>query len=325
MSLCSVRPFDPGASQYAALAQVETEVFPDHPITAASLERDDKSFNRDKCVLKRYLAWEPSGNIAGHAVYHHMESRFHPQRFWVWVAVRPGCQRNGIGSALYERIMGDLVERDARWLHTSARETMPHARTFLERRGFRETLRSWESHLEVQRFDPGPFASHNARMQEQGIVLSTLAHERQSRSRWLEEAYELHTTLMNDVPSTIPYTQPSLETFARHCVDNPEALLDGYFIAIHEGRFVGESALFRSEGQPESLYQGLTAVRRAYRGRGVAMALKLATIGFAQGHRYTTIKTWNATVNERMLQINDRLGFVRQPAWVEMEREIGSC
>ncbi len=325
MSVCPIRPFKPNSAQYAAVAQVESEVFPDHPMTAASLQRDDESFDHDKCVLKRYVAWQPCGDIAGHAVYHHMESRFHPQRFSVWVAVLPGYQGRGIGSALFERLMSDLRERDARWLHTSARETMPHALAFLERRGFRETLRSWESHLDVQRFVPAPFASYDARMEEQGIVLSTLARERQWRNRWLEEVYELHTTLMADVPSTMPYTQPSLETFSRRCVDNPEALPESYFLAIHEGSLIGESALFRSEAQPESLYQGLTAVRRAYRGRSVAMALKLATIAFAQQHDYSTIKTWNATVNERMLQINDRLGFVRQPAWVEMERELPSC
>ncbi len=54
------------------------------------------------------------------------------------------------------------------------------------------------------------------------------------------------------------------------------------------------------------------------------MALKLATIGYAREHGYTMIKTWNATVNEGMLAINGKLGFVRQPAWIEFEKTFPS-
>ncbi len=322
MSELLIRPFEECDAHYCALARVETEVFPDHPVTADVLRHDDESFDRRKLILKRYLAWLPKGEAAGHAVYHHMESRLQPQRFSLWVAVRPAWQRRGIGTALYEVAMKDLRELTARWLHTAARESMPDTIHYLQRRGFRETMRSWESHLDVRGFNTGPFRGYRDRMHKESIAFTTQAQERDRRNTWLDDLYELHTTLLADVPSTAPYTRPSLKSFVRHNVDNPEALPDGYFIAVHDGRYVGESVLFRSQGQPGSLYQGLTAVRREYRGRGLAMALKLATIDYAQQQGYKVIKTWNATVNTAMLAINDRLGFVRQPAWIEMELEL---
>ncbi len=322
MSELSIRPFEDCEHQYAALAQVESELFPDHPVTADTLRYDDHALDTTKFVLQRHMACLPQGDVVGHAVYHHMESLFHPQRFWLWIAVRPAWQRRGIGTALYNTALKDLQKHSARWLHTSARETMPHAVHYLQQRGFRETMRSWESHLDVQGFDPRPFQASKGRMQNEGVVFTTQAQEKTCRSTWLQELYELHTTLLGDVPFTAPYTPPSLDTFAQHNVYNPEALPDAYFIAKHNDRYIGESVLFRSQAQPESLYQGLTAVRREYRGRGIAVALKLATIDYAQCHGYKLIKTWNATVNTAMLSINDKLGFVRQPAWIELRLEL---
>ncbi len=322
MSGWSIQAFEETEEEYAALAHVETEVLPDHPASADLLRYDDRSLDRTKYVLKRHMAWLPGREIAGYSVYHHMESRFHPQRFWLWSAVRPALQGRGIGRQLFELAINELQKLNARWLSSSARESMPHAIAFLQRRGFREVLRSWESHLYVQPFDPRPHRAYQDRLREQGVVITTLGQEREKGSDWLQALYELHTTLMADVPSTMPYTRPALETFVRHSVENPEALPDAYFVAAHDGEYIGESVLFRSHPQPGSLYQGLTAVRREYRGRGLAFALKLATIDYARKHGYTVIKTWNATVNTAMLAINDRLGFVRQPAWVEMELEL---
>jgi GNAT superfamily N-acetyltransferase len=80
--------------------------------------------------------------------------------------------------------------------------------------------------------------------------------------------------------------------------------------------------LRKSKDEPKDLYQGLTGVRREYRGKGVAMALKLKTIEYAQRHGYAVIKTWNESNNVGMLAINEKLGFVRQPAWVTFAKEF---
>lgn len=52
------------------------------------------------------------------------------------------------------------------------------------------------------------------------------------------------------------------------------------------------------------------------------MALKLKTIEYARAHGYDVIKTWNDSSNVGMLAINEKLGFVRQPAWITFVKEF---
>jgi hypothetical protein len=51
--------------------------------------------------------------------------------------------------------------------------------------------------------------------------------------------------------------------------------------------------------------------------RGIAMALKLRSIEFALQEGFGEIRTWNESNNQGMLDINNRLGFVRQPAHID--------
>lgn len=319
MPVPSVREFRLGADDYAALAAIDTAVYPDYPANADDIRYDDENFDRSRYILKRYVA-EVGGQIVGYGVYSHMPSRFHPQRFWMGLAVHPNHQRQGIGGLLYERIVAALRGLGTIAVGAGCRETMAASLAFLSKRGFREVLRSWESRLDLATFDPKPFQKYVDRVEREGIVLTTLARERERDPEWLPKVYDLHTTVMADVPSHTPYTPPPLDQFVRYVIESPWGLLDGYYVAMAGDRYVGESYVNRNKEEPTHLYQGLTGVRREYRGRGLAMALKLATIGYAREHGYTMIKTWNATVNEGMLAINGKLRFVRQPAWIEFEK-----
>ena len=64
------------------------------------------------------------------------------------------------------------------------------------------------------------------------------------------------------------------------------------------------------------MHTGLTGVRRRYRRRGVALALKLRGIHYARARGYSFVRVDNDSANVPMLALNERLGFVREPAWV---------
>jgi len=83
---------------------------------------------------------------------------------------------------------------------------------------------------------------------------------------------------------------------------------------------VGLSYLHRRPEQPEVLSQNLTGVLREYRGRGIAMALKLQTVRYAREHGYREIRTGNDARNRPMLRINEAMEFVKQPAWITFEK-----
>ena len=104
---------------------------------------------------------------------------------------------------------------------------------------------------------------------------------------------------------------------------SPGGLKDAYFLAKDGDRFVGLSSnMSRNEGQPGVIFQGSPALIREYRGKGVAMALKLQTAKYAREHGYREIRTGNNTRNRPMLRINEAMGFLKQVVWIEYEKAL---
>lgn len=316
-----IRDFCGTPEDFAAIVEIDNATYPEYSGTVAEAKRSYKIFDKDKYILRYYLA-EKDGKTVGYAVYHHTPERFHPQRFWVWVAVLPEHQDQGIGTALYEKILEDLRKLEARWLWTSSREDRTKILCFLQKRGFKEVFRSWESRLDVSKFHIEPFLKYLEQVKREGVEITSLERERELNPDWLPKVYDLHTAIMKDVPSPVAYTPPPLEEFRKQLIENPNLLFGGYFLAKAGENYVGESFVTKSPAEPGNLYQGLTGVREGFRGKGIAMALKLHVIRFAKEHGYTMIKTWNATVNTGMIAINEKLGFVRQPAWIEYQKTL---
>ena len=117
------------------------------------------------------------------------------------------------------------------------------------------------------------------------------------------------------MPHPDALTLPDFDHYVQTRFQHPDLLPDGYLVALDGDECVGLTKLWRSQAN-DDLYTGLTGVRRTHRRRGIALALKLRAIRFAQERGSSEIKTWNEVANEGMLAINVRLGFVRQPAWV---------
>jgi RimJ/RimL family protein N-acetyltransferase len=91
-------------------------------------------------------------------------------------------------------------------------------------------------------------------------------------------------------------------------VNHPSFLPDACFIALKDGAFVGYSNLLAIEA---GYSIDMTGVLRAFRGNGVATALKLRGIRYAQEHGNRRLWAVNDSVNVAMLALNQKLGFVR--------------
>ncbi len=264
---------------------------------------------------------EASGGIVGYSHYQQMPEQTDRDRYRVVVGVAPGWRGRGVGGTLYAHLDTALRARGARVAESFARETDAHVIGFLVRRGFAEVMRAWEYRFDPRGFDPAPFGHYRERVRAGGVVITTLASERDRDPGAVRKAYDLHSAVDADIPSTSPFQAPPLERYVEHNVTGPNALLEAYFIAKIGDEYVGESIL-RKPGTGAYLLVNTTGVRQPYRGRGIAMALKLATIDYARTHECPQIRTWNEINNAGMLAINERLGFVRTPAWITYEKRL---
>ncbi|MFZ2014639.1 MAG: GNAT family N-acetyltransferase [Nocardioides sp.] len=85
---------------------------------------------------------------------------------------------------------------------------------------------------------------------------------------------------------------------------------DAMFLALHDGEVIGCAALHRDTDQPDRAENALTAVRRDWRGRGVAAHLKRLTLQWGAAHAVEELYTWTQVRNAPMLRLNEHLGYV---------------
>ncbi|MGH2351320.1 MAG: GNAT family N-acetyltransferase [Chloroflexota bacterium] len=315
-----LRPFR--EEDYPRLVEIRNLVMPDYRGSVEEIRHWDNNWEHDKYFKQRLMAEVETGPVVGVAQLNHMPQQFHPDKYALDIAVDPAYQRRGIGSTLYERLSEELRRRGAMLVRADAKESMPDSMAFLEHRGFREVQRAWESRLDVASVDAGPFAGAEERAAGQGIIVTTLAEERARDPEALRKSYELDRDVSRDIPATDPVTDTSYEHFEKDIIEAPNILPDGWFIAKDGDRYVGVSNLWKSQELPDVVYQGLTGLRREYRGKGIAMALKLHGVRYARAHGYREIRTWNNTRNQPMLRINEAMGFVKQPVWIEFEKTL---
>ncbi len=306
-----VRAFNPG--DYTSVIEVLNTVHPDYPDTVEELRFYDE--HRDpKCRFDRWLAIR-GGSVVGVGQCGHAAGWFHPRKFWMDLSVHPDHQGRGVGSLLYRQILETILPLDPLVIRAGAREDKLHSIQFLLNRGFVEDVRSWESRLDVTAFDARPFADVEDKLRAENVEIKTLLdlEDDPERNRKL---YELEWLLDQEIPQPEPPTRVSFEFFLEHTLQNPNLLPGAYLVAVKGNEYVGLSTLWSSLGNAD-LYTGLTGVRRDLRGRGIALALKLRAIAYARAHGHPIIRTWNESNNEAILAINERLGFVKQPAWID--------
>ena len=311
-----IRPFT--ENDYEAVADIWNATYPDYPVTAAEIRKDDEA-RPDNIEWRRYVL-EHNGPV-GFGMFLNSEDTFDPQEFVVTPVVVPEQQGKGYGKALYEHLLRELGVYRPTLLKSWSREDLTRKTRFLQERGFEEKMRSFESRLDVMAFDPAPYAGLEDALKSEGVELKSYADLAADLERD-RKIYDLHTTLDSDVPMLGAYTKPTFERFASHHWGDERFLPEAYILAVAGGEYIGLSELSRSQVDA-TLHTGLTGVLREFRRKGVARAMKFKSIKAAKALSAPEISTWNESNNVGILHINERFGFVKQPASIDFVKKLG--
>ncbi len=280
----------------------------------AQLRFDDRSHD-PKCKCKRFV-FEDNGQIIAVAWYEQLSEMYNPREFVIQpIILRPNSFTLNTVEQLYEYMLNDLGQLkpgSVRVLIAMDNFFSSELISFLKGQGFQEDK---DLSLMMMRLDPAAFSlesfsDYEDRVREQGIEIKTLNDLRaeQTRDRKL---YELFYELRKGLPHQT--TQAPFDYFMKQRVKKSSIVPEAYFVAIHDGEYVGLSYM-EVTGQAD-LYIKFTGVRAAYQRKYVALTLKLRGIAYAKQHKHKTVTTTNNASNKPIIRLNTKLGFVRQSAF----------
>jgi GNAT superfamily N-acetyltransferase len=130
----------------------------------------------------------------------------------------------------------------------------------------------------------------------------------QRRPEHVEGSYEVARQAGEDIPGS---GAPSFEGFLAQDVDRPSLRAELCFVALARGEVIGY-AILNDFGR--ECHHGLTAVRRDWRRRGVATALKRIQIARAKELGYDRLVTESEERNDPMRSLNLKLGYLPDPS-----------
>ena len=226
--------------------------------------------------------------------------------------VEPEARGAGIGTAVLQALEAWARARGATELDGPVQEDDTGSIAWTERRGYAEVGRDSHLVLDLTAIDapePDPPA---------GIEIVTWA----DRPELAAGLYEVAREATPDIPGAEEDELGSLEEWLERDMggagDDPRAV----FVALAGDEVVGFAKFSLSSGNSERAFHDLTGVRRAWRGRGIAAALKRTQIAWAKDAGYTSLQTSNEARNEPIRRLNERHGYVVEPGRVIVRRTL---
>lgn len=218
-----------------------------------------------------------------------------PDEVRVLLTVLADARRRGVGTALYERISDWAREQGIGGLEATVADDDPESLAFAQSRGFVEHKREGGLVLDLTRIDPLAVAP------PPGVEI-VLWDERPELARGI---YEVQLEAFPDIPgSEDRLAEPFDSWLAR---DSRAAAHT--FVAVAGEEVVGFAKLAPTHARPKVADNHLTAVRRAWRRRGIARALKAAQLAWAKEHGFEPLQTRTELRNEPMRRLNEELGY----------------
>ncbi len=232
-----------------------------------------------------------------------------PSATFLDLSVFPGMRRQGIGSAILERVLERCRELDVQALH--GHHSTPAGAAFAARHGFTDGQRVVRSLLDLKRAElPEPTPPEGWRL-----------------VTWLIRVPEEHLAAfvtaraaMDDAPSSDDLEFPAWTAAHVRASEESLALRNREMrvtVAIRDDGEIGAFSELRVSRGSTLGFTDDTGTVAAHRGQGLARAVKLASLRrLREDHpEITVVSTSNAEENAAMRHVNERVGF--RPSSIE--------
>jgi len=278
-------------SDVESIVGIINAVYADDPIT------DHEFVSWGEQARERIdLVAERGGTIVGAARGYFESHRPNP---WVHIWIPASERRRGVGSALFTEASGWARSSGHTAFEAWAREDAADSIAFATGLGFDEVGRERGLTLDLTRIE-APAVGVPA-----GIELVTWA-ERPELEHGL---FEVYADSVRDVPGEEDAEVESFDEWLRNEMQSAGDRADGTFVALAGDEVVGYAKFHFSAAQPTRVHHDLTGVKRAWRGRGIATALKAMQIRWAKENGYEELRTSNEERNAPIRKLNKRFGY----------------
>jgi GNAT superfamily N-acetyltransferase len=265
-----------------------------HPADPSSLS-EARETERQSRRFAAFVA-ELDGELAGGA---HVRFPTYSETSEGSVYVLEAHRRRGVGQRLLDEITAWAAAQNSPTLSCWVADDDPESLAWAARRGFAERSRQAFVELDLGAYEPRAVAP------PRGVEITTWA-ERPELTRGL---YDVAREALPDIPdSEDEELEPFDEWLSVHMQgigDRPE----GTFVALAGNDVVGWANLSFWDAKPDTPFHDLTGVKRAWRGQGVARALKHAQLNWAKAQGYRALRTAMVDRNEPIRRLNAELGY----------------
>ena len=222
-----------------------------------------------------------------------------PELVTMLVTVLLEHRGRGAGTAFYRAISTWARDRKRDVLEAVVSDDDPESKGFAERRGFVEDRREKGVVLRLSETEP-PLVEP-----PKGVEIVTWAERP-------ELARGIHEVVLEAAPDVPGWEDEQTEPFEDWLVhdmqgsgDRPEAT----FVAVAGDEVIGYAKFSLTAAQPRTAHHDLTGVKRAWRGRGIARALKATQIRWAKENGYEELRTRNDERNAPIRHLNREFGY----------------
>jgi GNAT superfamily N-acetyltransferase len=228
------------------------------------------------------------------------------------VRVVPDARRRSVGSDLLSELAAWAIDLGYAELMGPVKEVDDASLAWATRRGFVEVGRNSLLVLDLTAIEAPDVEA------PEGIEIVSWAE----RPDVAPAMYEVAREAYPDIPGEDDAEMPSYEEWLSMDMQGSGDRREATFVALAHGEVVAYAKLSLSRARPTVAIHDITGVRRAWRGRGIARALKAAEIAWAKEGGFERLETQNDERNEPIRRLNERYGYVVTPGSVTVRGRI---